>query len=87
LDCTSPPPKKKQEAKIESAETKFLRNVASYTREDPIRNTRIREELNILNLNNKNLKSRSHWKFHVLRMEDRRIPKKIVTHNPKGDET
>jgi hypothetical protein len=33
--------KKKQEAKIENAEIKFLRSVAGYTRKDQIRNTKI----------------------------------------------
>jgi hypothetical protein len=34
--------KKKQEARIETAEMKLLRSVAGYTREDEIRNTKIR---------------------------------------------
>jgi hypothetical protein len=29
------------------------------------------------------LKSWPQWKYHVLRQEDRRIPKKILTYNPK----
>jgi hypothetical protein len=60
-----------------------LRNVAGYRRRDEIRNTKIRDELNIFNLNNKILKSGSSWKHHVLRMENRRIPKKILKYNPK----
>jgi hypothetical protein len=40
---------KKQEGKIETAEMKFLRSVAGYTRKGQIRNTTIREELNIFN--------------------------------------
>jgi hypothetical protein len=39
---------RKQEANIETAEMKFLRNVGDYTEKDQIRNTNIREELNIL---------------------------------------
>jgi hypothetical protein len=54
-----------------------------YTKKDQIRNIKIMEELNILNLNNKIKKSRSQWKYYVLRMEDRRIRKKILTYNPK----
>jgi hypothetical protein len=49
---------KKQEAKIETAELKFL-SVAGFTRKGQIRNTKIREELNIVNLNAKIIKSRS----------------------------
>jgi hypothetical protein len=74
---------KKQEAKIETVEMKFLRNEAGCTRKDQTRNTKIREELNIFNLSNKILKYRSPWKFHVLRMEDRRILQKILIYNPK----
>jgi hypothetical protein len=62
---------------------KVLTSIAGYTRKDQIRNTKIREDLNILNINNKILKSRSQWKYHVQRMEDRRILKKIPTYNPK----
>jgi hypothetical protein len=68
--------KRKQEAKIEIAEMKSLRT-------DEIRNIKIREELNIYNLNAKIIKSRSQWKYHVHRMEYRQIPKKILTYNPK----
>jgi hypothetical protein len=75
---------KKQEAKIETAEMKSLRSVAGYTRKDQIRNTKIREELNIFNINAKIIKSRSQWKYyHVQRMEGRRILKKILTYNLK----
>jgi hypothetical protein len=49
---------KKQEAKFETAEMKFLRRVAGHTRKGQIRNTKIMEELNIFNPYNKMLKSR-----------------------------
>jgi hypothetical protein len=39
---------KKQETKIEIAEMKFLRSVAGYRRKDQMRNTKGREELNVL---------------------------------------
>jgi hypothetical protein len=68
---------------IETAEMKFLRNVAGYTRNDQMRRTKIREELSIFNLNAKIIKSRSQRKYHVRRMEDRRTAKKILTYNPK----
>jgi hypothetical protein len=68
----------KQEAKIETEKMKLL-SVAGYTKEDQIRNTDLRVKLNIFDLNKEILKSRSQWKYHVQRMEDRRIPKKILT--------
>jgi hypothetical protein len=74
---------KNQEANIETAEMTFLRSVAGYKRNGQIRNTKIREELNIFNLNAKIIKPRSQWNYHVQRTEDRRIPKKILTYNPK----
>jgi hypothetical protein len=58
---------KKQEAKIETVE---MRSVTGYAWKCRIRNTKIREELNIFNINNKFLKSRSQWKYHVLRQTD-----------------
>jgi hypothetical protein len=57
--------KKIQATKIEPAEMNFLRRAAGYTMKDQIRNTKIMEELKFFNLNNKILKSRSQWKFHV----------------------
>jgi hypothetical protein len=62
---------KKQEAKFETAEIKFLMSAAGYARKDQIRNTKIKEELDIFNINNKILKSKSQWKYHVQRMEGR----------------
>jgi hypothetical protein len=49
-----------------------------------IRNIKIRDKLmNIFNVIYKILKSRLQWKYHVQQMEDRQIPKKILTYNPK----
>jgi hypothetical protein len=42
---------KKQEEKVETAENKYLRTVAGYTRKAQRSNTIIREELNTVNLN------------------------------------
>jgi hypothetical protein len=49
---------RRQKKQIVTAEIKFLRSVAGYSRENQIRNTKIREELNISNLNYKILRSR-----------------------------
>jgi hypothetical protein len=75
---------KKQEARIETAKMNFLRSVAGYKRIDKIRNSKIREELNIFNLNGKILNFTSQWQNHVLRVEDGRILKKILTYNPRA---
>jgi hypothetical protein len=50
-------------------------SVAGYTKMDKMGNIKIRRKLNILNVNNNILKSRSQWKNHVLQMEDRQILK------------
>jgi hypothetical protein len=60
---------KQKRAKTETAELKCFRSVAGYARKDQIRNTTIKEDLNIFNLNNTILKTRSQWK--------------ILTYNPK----
>jgi hypothetical protein len=48
-------------------------------------NIKIMEELDIFNLDNKILKSRSQWKYEyqVQKMEDRQVLKKILTYSPK----
>jgi hypothetical protein len=43
-----------------------------------MRNTKIREELNVFNVSKKKLKSRSQWKHDVLRVQDRRIPGRAI---------
>jgi tRNA threonylcarbamoyladenosine modification (KEOPS) complex Cgi121 subunit len=53
---------KKQKAKIEIAEMKLLRGCIW---KNQIRNTKIREELNIVILNAKIIKSRSQWKHNM----------------------
>jgi hypothetical protein len=70
-------------AKTESTGLKFLSSVGGFKRKGQIRNTKIREDLTIFNLNNNITKPISQWKHHVQRLEGRRIPKKIITHNPK----
>lgn len=62
---------------------RFLRKVAGYMRKDQIRNTKIKEKLNIFILNNKIHKSRTQWRYQAQRTQDGRIPNKILTHNPK----
>jgi hypothetical protein len=50
-------------------------------RKTPI-NTKITDELNILDPCNKILMSSSQWKHQILRMGDTRIPKKILIYSP-----
>jgi hypothetical protein len=68
--------KKKQEAKSQPAEMKFL-TAADYTRKHQIRNTKIREELNIFKLIINILKSRSQWNGRETTYEEN-----CLTYNP-----
>jgi hypothetical protein len=70
---------KKQRQKIETAEMKFLRNVAGHTLKDQIRNTVIRNELKIFSVNN-----RLNCIHRVGRMEPERIPKQLMDNTPRG---
>jgi hypothetical protein len=74
---------KKQRQKIETAEMKFLRNVAGYTLKDQIRNTVIRNELKIFSVNNRIQNNRLNWIHHVARMEPERIPKQLMDYTPR----
>jgi hypothetical protein len=69
---------KKQRQKIETAEMKFLRNVAGYALKGQIRNTVIRNELKIFSINNIIQNNRLNWIHHVGRMEPERIPKQLM---------
>jgi ribonucleotide reductase alpha subunit len=62
-----------------------LRSVAGYTRRGQTRNAKIWKELNIFDLNNKILKSRSHWKYHVLQIKKQMNFKENVNIQPKHE--
>jgi hypothetical protein len=63
---------------------KFLRNVAGYTLQDKIRNTAIRNEINIFNLNNRIQNNRLNWIHHAKKIEPERIPKQLTDYTPGG---
>ena len=67
--------KSQYQKRIQSAEMKFLRYVKNYTLEDQIRNSEIRDELGIYELNDRIKSNKLQWKEHVDRMQDNRIPK------------
>ena len=68
---------KKEESRIQAQEMKFLRRVKGCTKLDRIRNTDIRTELNILDINQKIKENKNKWKEHVERMHEKRIPAKV----------
>jgi hypothetical protein len=71
--------KKKQEATIETGEMKFLSSVAGYTRKDQI-NTNIWEELNFFNINAKVINPDHNGNIAC---NEWKIPRKVLTYNPK----
>lgn len=75
---------KKEERRIEAVEMRFLRSVAGYSLLDKIRSDDIRSELRIFKLIDRITKYRSDWKQHVDRMKEDRIPKLMMSYNPRG---
>ena len=65
-------------------EMKFLRAAAGYMMEDRRRNTEIREELNVKDVNTTIRNYRQQWKDHLQRMSHERIPKIIHRYRPRG---
>lgn len=74
----------KTRSKIQAAEMKFLRGCLGVTKRDRLRNEDIRNLLEIYELNNKVDDYRQTWKDHVNRMNNERLPKKILNYKPKG---
>ena len=62
--------------KIEAAEMRFLRTMAGYTLWHKKRITDIREQLGIVNINDKLTQYKINWREHIQRMDDNRLQKK-----------
>ena len=62
--------------KIEAAEMRFLRPMAGYTLLDKKRSSDIREQLDIININDKLTQYKINWREHIQRMNDNRLQKK-----------
>ena len=54
-----------------------LRPMAGYTLWDKKTSSDIREQLGIFNINDKLKQYKIHWREHIQRMDDNRLPKKI----------
>jgi hypothetical protein len=72
-------------AKLNSTEVDFWRRSARLSRKDKIRNTIIKQKMNVTrslleDINTKQLK----WYGHVQRMEEGRLPKQVMKWNPPG---
>jgi hypothetical protein len=67
---------KREESKLQAAEMKFLRATVEKTRRDRIRNTYIRGQLKMEEIQNQIEESRLRWFGHVKRMDEHGIPKR-----------
>jgi hypothetical protein len=68
--------------KIETAEMRFLRHVAGYTRRDEISNSSIRSELQIFDINDKITDKKKKWHDYIQRMDPYRIAHKAAEYKP-----
>jgi hypothetical protein len=70
--------------KTETAEMRFLRHVAGYTRRDEISNLTIRSELHIFKINDKIKDKKKEWHDHIQRMDPYRIARKADEYKSIG---
>ncbi|PSN35900.1 hypothetical protein C0J52_26559 [Blattella germanica] len=70
--------------RIETAEMRFLRRVSGHTLRDHIRNTTIREELHIYDLNDKIADMKVQWLQHIDRMDPERLTKQVLHYTQTG---
>ena len=75
---------KREDSRITAAAMRFLRGVQGYRRIDRIRNSRIRDELQIIGIVSVRDKYKQNWIDHLERMEDPRLPKYALNYKPKG---
>ena len=58
--------------------------MAGYTLWDKKRSSNIREQLGIFNINDKLTQYKINWREHIQRIDDNRLPKKILNYKPEG---
>ena len=71
-------------SRVQASEMRFLRRVAGVKRIDRIRNSVIRESLNVESLLLKIERSQLRWFGHVLRMPTDRLPGRVYSSQPTG---
>jgi len=75
---------KRDTARLEAAEMRFLRSVKGYTRLDKIRSKVIRKELKISGIQDVKFKYKQNWINHLERMDKTRLPKHALNYKPRG---
>jgi hypothetical protein len=74
-----------KESKIQATETKFLRVITGKAKRDRIRNAHIRGQLRMEDIQNQIKANRLQWFGHVKRMDEPRIPKRILEKKMSGN--
>ena len=72
-------------AKLNSTEIDFWRRSARISRNDKIRNTSIKQKINVTRSLLDDIKTKQlQWYGHVQRMEEGRLPKEVMKWRPQG---
>ena len=71
-------------ARLEAAETRFLRSVKGYTRLDKIRSEVITKELRISGIQDVRSKYKQNWINHLERTDNTRLSKHALKYKPRG---
>jgi hypothetical protein len=74
----------RQESKIQTAEMKVLSAIVGQTTTGRHRNTHIREEFRMEGTQNQVKRNRLRWFGHVKRMDEHRIPKRVLDYKMRG---
>ena len=75
---------KRDVARLEAAEMRFLRSVKGYTRLDKIRSEVVRKELKISGIQYVKSKYKQNWINHLERMDNTRLLKHALNYKPRG---
>ena len=69
---------RREESKIQASEMRFLRSMIGKTRRDRVRNEDVRKEIGVDKMNDRIERNRLRWFGHVKRMEEGRLPKRMM---------
>jgi len=75
---------KRDMARLDATEMRFLRSVKGFTRLDKIRSEVIRKELKISGIQDVKSKYRQNWINHLERMDSTKLPKRALNYKPRG---
>jgi hypothetical protein len=75
---------KREESKLQAVKMKLLRATVGKTRRERIRNTYIKGELKMEEIQNQIKEGRLSWYGHVKRMDEHRIPKRLLEMSISG---